>query len=290
MRNWLFGLMLGGTLLGTTATSTANPIIYGSAFTATQATGPNIAPATLYSISPANGVATPIGPIGFNGVGSLDFGPNGFLYGVGYPIIPITGDSSVLLTINPATGVGTAVGPTGLRGNFQDIAFRPSDGTLFAYVQGGIYTLNTTTGAATKVGDTGAFPDGNGLAFSSTNILYNAESQSLYTIDQSTAAPTLVTNLDFSAFTGTNPRANGMKFDPLTGTLWASVVTDAVGTFPHINYLGTIDIGTGVVADIGTTISGLDAIAVASVPEPTTLLLLGSGLAGLAVWRRRQVA
>jgi hypothetical protein len=122
-------LLLGGAAI-------AGPVIYGAAYA-----GAN-APATLYNISSANGTATPIGPIGFRTVSAMDFAPNGTLYGVGANAM----GTFFLLTINTTTGAGTQVGPTGLNAPFQDIAFRPSDGTLFGYSDGRIYTLNTTTG------------------------------------------------------------------------------------------------------------------------------------------------
>jgi hypothetical protein len=279
--------------VGAITTASANPIIYGSAYNG------QVSPAsTLYSISPTNGVATPIGPIGFNHVGAIDFGPNGVLYGTGIT----TGGTNVLLRINTATGAGTVVGPTGLGAMdwFQDISFRPSDGTLFGLTGGLLYTLNITTGAATLVGNTGQFAssEGNGLAFSPTNILYHEENffpggtpQSLYTVNQSTAALTFVENLNTSAFPppyfGEPPKVNGMDFDPLTGILWASVVT-GTGPINGTNYLGTINIGTGVVSNIGTSIRGLDAIAVTNIPEPATWLLFGSGLAALGLNRRKR--
>lgn len=103
----------------------AQSILYGSAYT-----GP-LGPATLYRLSMANGAATPVGPIGFDNVGALDFAPNGTLFGVGY-----NGSDSILITINPATGAGTLIGSLGETQFTQDIAFRPSDGTLFAVCSG----------------------------------------------------------------------------------------------------------------------------------------------------------
>src|SRR5207247_4459405 len=85
--------------------------IFGSAYN-----GPD-GPATLSSLSRANGSAAPIGPIGFAQMGALDFSPAGILYGEG-----VLNGTHELLTINTATGVGTALGPTGLSDPFQDIA------------------------------------------------------------------------------------------------------------------------------------------------------------------------
>jgi uncharacterized repeat protein (TIGR01451 family) len=228
------------------ASAASNPLVLGSA-----SSGP-AAPATLYSLSPATGAATTIGPIGFNQVGALALSPAGILYGEG-----LLSGARQLLTINPTTGAGAAIGPTGLGGSFQDLAFRPSDGALFGFSGGDIYTLNTATGTATLVGSTGFLTSGHGLAFSPTNVLYNIAADVLYSINQSTGAAAIVSTLNFSAFPVGSNRVNGMQFDPLTGTLWASV-TQGSG----INFLGTIDINTGVVTPVGPSVAGLDAIAV----------------------------
>ncbi len=243
----------------------AFPVIYGSAIPV------NNPISTLYSISSVNGTATLIGPIGFGAVSALDFAPNGTLYGIGRNA---TG-AFVLLTINTSTGAGTQVGPTGMNDNFQDITFRPSDGTLFGESAGNIYTINTSTGLATLVGppNGGFFPDGNGLAFSSSNVLYLGSSANnigifqsfLQTINQVTGAATNVAPLTYSPLfgsTATTPRPNGMKFDA-AGILWASVVN---GFSPmNLNFLGTINIATGVVSFVGPTVMGLDAIAIRDV-------------------------
>ena len=79
-------------------------------------------PSRLYTIDPATGMPTLIGPIGFNTIGALEFGLNGVLYaGVG-----IFGGSSAgdLITIDPNTGVGTSVGPTGFAG-ISGLSFIP---------------------------------------------------------------------------------------------------------------------------------------------------------------------
>jgi len=60
----------------------------------------------LVTVNLTTGVATSIGPVGFNG-GSLEFGPDGNLYGGS------TGNTGNLYRINKATGASTLVGPTG---------------------------------------------------------------------------------------------------------------------------------------------------------------------------------
>ncbi len=248
-------------------------MLYGSAFI-----GPGGA-ASLYTIDPATGAATLVGPIGFTRVSALDFNPsNGVLYGVGQDLL----SNAVLITVNTATGAGTEVGSLGLGGLVsQDIAFRPSDSTLFSYNFGNIYTINTTTGAATFVHtDPNGFPLGDALAFSSAGTLYTADETDLRIVDQ-TAGGTIthLVNLNYPI---SGSRANGMKFDFSTGTLYASAVSGGPGT----NYLATIDIGSGNVTEIGPTVAGLDALAV-SVPEPGSLVLFVAGGVGLLFWGRR---
>jgi hypothetical protein len=258
------------------------PTIYGAAFN-----GPN-GSARLYSISPTTGAFALVGFIGFSTVSALATGPDGFtLYGVGSD-----GTNFDLIAINRFSGNAAAIGPTGLSGPFQDIAFRPSDGKLFGYSGGSIYTINTTTGAATFVGDTGNFPLGNALAFSATNILYTANERELDIVNQSTGALTTAVLLNYDPAFGSGSRANAMKFNPSDGMLYASVANG----FPGSEWsLGIIDIGTGNVTRIGPTVPGLDAITfgpaapppAGAVPAPSSWLLAAVGLASVALYQLR---
>ena len=112
--------------------------------------------ATLYTVDPATGAATLVGSIGFWRVSAMAVSANGTIYATG--VNPATG-RQVLLTINPATGAGTEIGRTfieslGYGDTIADIAFRPSDGVLFAYLEAGdgLGTINLVTGAATALG------------------------------------------------------------------------------------------------------------------------------------------
>ena len=253
----------------------ADPVIYGSAYDESES------PSTLYNINPSTGAATAIGAIGFNGVSAIDFSSSGILYGVG--ISPASG-AQELITINPATGAGTAVGATTVdpSEHFQDIAFRHSDNALYGYEDGDIYTFNITTGVATFLGNADNYPSGNGLAFSPFDTLYKADDSNLSTIDQSTGAGTVVEPLNYAT---SGDRVNGMKFDTLTGILWASVRAADTSC-----YLANVDIDNGNVNEIGPTQSGLTAlgIAIAIIPEPGTFTLVGMGLVGLLTLRRRK--
>ena len=277
------GMAVFAGLLVSAASAMAASIIYGSAYIGT--TGA----ATLYTISPTTGAATAIGPIGFEQVGSLDFCPNGVLYGIGKN----AGGTTILLTINTATAAGTLVGALGVNTNFQDVACR-SDGTLYANASGSngnMYTVNTATGVATLLGGTGEPVDGDATAFSSANVLYSANQTNLGTINQFTGAFSPLVALTYPV---AGSRANGMKFDPASGTLYASVAS--VTSPLRGNYFATINIVSGAVTEIGPTVAGLDAIAIAgaapAIPalSPAALaLLLGSLLlSGLFLLRRRQ--
>jgi len=269
----------------------AAPAIFGAAYA-----GP-LAPATLYSINSSTGVATPIGPTGFATVSAMDFAPNGVLYAIGLS----GGANSVLIQINPSTGAGTLVAPISgggwAPGPAQDMAFRPSDGMLFAYQFGLLYTINITTGAATLVGpDVIGFPDGCGITFAGAS-LYLAGSQQLFTLNQNTGAATLGTVMTFAPTFGTSdPRFPAMKTDVTTGTIWG-VVYSGFGSGSQAS-LGTLNPSTGAVTFIGSTHQGMDALAlrassaVVGVPALSTgalfltaVLLLG--MAWLAFLRPR---
>ena len=109
----------------------------------------------LFQIDLSTGAATPIGPVGFAGVESLAFGPNGTLFGVDT-------DRNILISVNPATGQGTAIHPLTSRGAVLDVASTglkfASDGTLFLTTHNAgstsfsLYSVNPATGIATFVG------------------------------------------------------------------------------------------------------------------------------------------
>lgn len=261
-------LILGAAFiaLGTAGVAHARSILYGAAHIG------NSGPSTLYIIDPSSGATTPVGAIGFNRVSGMDFDASGRLFATGERT---TGPrTTVLLTIDPSTGVGTEVGVIpphsfGLPGQgsaISDIAFRHSDGALFAYLEprDGLGTINPATGALTELGATGLSGNGNGLAFSANDTLFKLDDLGLFTLDQTTAVgspfatsfyptPAMIPTL------GTDPRVNAMKFEPETGALYASLL----GGFgpPTNNFLAIVSTATGTMAVIGPTVTGLDALA-----------------------------
>ncbi len=260
-------------------------------------------PATLYNIDPSTGAGTLIGAIGYNRVGGIDFDPiSGTLYGIGAN--PTT-DAWELITINTTTGVGTAVGNTGFTFATQDLNFR-SDGTLWTYSGGGnIYTINLMTGAATLVGFIGGSgnPPGNGnaLGFDGMDTLYRISNADIYTISQTDGVATDTgTNVNYPIDL-LNPRANAMDYDASSGLFYASVIhsVERPGSLTGENFIAQIDITTGNVSNVHTTVEGLDGLAVMQaevtptpppngngVPEPMSTLWLLPIFVGLCAFRR----
>jgi hypothetical protein len=250
-------------------------------------------PSSLYTIDPSTGAATLVGAIGYDRVGALDFDPStGILYGIGSN----TPNTFSLITIDTTTGLGTTVGNT--VGNFQDINFR-SDGTLFGFAGGALYTLNLTDGSATLVGSiSSGIGTGNGLAFDPMDTLYRINGDTISTLDQSDASETVTGTVNYPVDL-VNPRTNAMDYDLTTGTLYASVIHsvpgDRPGSLTGANFIAEIDLATGDVSNARLTISGLDGLAVLpeqqvpptnGVPESMSTLWLGLVLIGLFACRR----
>lgn len=261
--------------------------LYGSAFSSDPFDN-NLS--NLYNVNPTSGAATLIGNIGYRLVGGLDFDSNGTLYGVGETYTPGSPPFSgplVLITINTATGAGSTVGNLGVSKNFQDISFRNSDGKLYAYASGELYTINKASGAAALVGTTGEVEIGGALSFSPTDTLLKIGFDHIFTLDQSAGNGTASVQLSYP--TAGTPFATGSDFDYATNTLYAAVHTGDSLYSP--TYLATIDTSTGTVTKIGDSVIGLTGLA--AIPEPSTygvlagLVLVGIGI--VSVSRRKKV-
>ena len=235
--------------------------LYGSAYS-----GPD-GLADLYTIDPSTGADTLVGPIKFQRVSAMDFGPDGRLYGVGERDDGT--NTVVLIVIDTATGLGTEVGPLGIAAGraVTDISFRPSDGRLYAHLMTpqSIATIDHATGVATILGP-GLGGGGNALAFSRNLTLYLVRTDSpttfVHTVNQSTGAPSAV-GLP-AVYAGFPPPMllfipNAMDAEPSTGVMYVSVNDSQMA--PGTQYLGTLDPVSGVVRHIGLTVGGLDALA-----------------------------
>ncbi len=223
----------------------------------------------------------------------LAFQPGtGVLYGVTAANSPT--DPKWLVSINPTTALVTAIGALGTLNNkpLADITF--SGGTLYGANAslGALYTVDTTTGASTRISSsnnpitTGS--GGHGLAAQGGTLFTTPDgaSRNLYTYDATTGAGTIVTGLSGAPISDS---INALAFDGALPTLYG---VNSEENSPSHTHLITIDTTTGVITDIGASVTNLDAIAFAVVPEPSTLVSLVAGLAGVLgyVARRRSIA
>lgn len=85
---------------------------------------------TLHIINQNTGAVTPLGPIGFERCGGMDFHADGRLFATCERADG--SDLPVLVEIDPDTGAGIEVGPTGNCAVWSDVSFRNGDDTLFA--------------------------------------------------------------------------------------------------------------------------------------------------------------
>jgi len=140
------------------------------------------------------------------------------------------------------------------------------------------------------------------MAFSQANILYFLDGDrgppdTLYTVNQNTGNADIFSNVTYPPALDRDPRTNAMAFNRNTGVLFLSIINGTNSNLPRENFLGTIDINTGVVTVIGPTVDGLDAIAfmpgtteIPTLSEWGLLAMAGIlGIVGFMVMRRRKV-
>ena len=242
----------------------------------------------LFVVNSSTGASTFIGNFGFKGVLTDSFDSKGNLY----VIIKGGSTASQLATVNLLTGAATPIGSaTGIAGlvamEFAPIA---PDGThvetLYAASLGtnDLYTVSLTTGFVTDIGALG-FNNVMDLAwdpFNSTMYaiasdgLPDTNSSSLYTINLHTGLGT-----PFLTIPGNNCLM-GLTIDSADQFL-------AMDHCDPNSPLYQIDTKTGALNSLGNTGISLSMGAATQTPEPTTLLLLGSGLLALAFFGRKKL-
>jgi hypothetical protein len=244
----------------------------------------------LYNVNTSDASLGLIGSTGLADLGALEFGPDGNLYGF------TSGSSASLYRIDPNTAAPTLIGSLGLSFVIEGALTFSSGGTAYGAHSYpsllNLFTVDVNTGVATEgppIGTT--LHESNGLAWRSDGMLVSVDPQDdgLEAIDPITGAVTNIATLPFS------PGAvSGMTTDYSTSLSYLGTGMDAI--FPGTNSLYTFDLYTGATNLIGEfsgfanpgEIYGVSGLAASTVPEPTTLLLLGMGLTGLAAYRKRR--
>jgi hypothetical protein len=232
-----------------------------------------------------------IGPTCFPDMESLRFSSAGLLYGV---------DDSTdrLVTCSITTGACSSVGPLGVAFTDMGLALSDNGGLWMSTDEPGppfnLYRLNPSSGAATLLGPQGQ--EVTGLAFGEC-VLYGVGgdyNDNLVTINRSTGAATSV-----GALGAVSLVLGGIDFDG-QGALWG--IDNPSDAQVFASQVFTINTSTGAVTVLATVtnsggraLAGFENVAIwpaeeppgePLVPEARTVVVLGSGLLGLAGYGR----
>ncbi len=251
----------------------------------------------LVTINQSTGAISVIGtPSGVSRITGLAFDLTGDLFasttgGAPFPPPPPQMPSD-LIRVDPLTGAllsTVTVTSGGANVGVSDIAIQPGTGILYAVSSpngavppGQLYTVDKTTGVATAIGPPLQFFGT--IAFAPDGTLYESAA-------------------DFAGMGPINPRLQVLN--PATGALIGTAVNTATffgalavrpdgvlfGGDGDVAQLFTINPSTGAAMLVGTTGSNfVGGMAFQPVPEPAAILLVGLGLLGLALLRKRKTA
>lgn len=203
-----------------------------------------------------------------------------------------------LMDINPVSGAASILGSAGL--NITSAGFAGGDNGLYEVdYMSNLYTINPTTGAASLVGATGLAPNygywDTSLSEDGTYLYFTAggagATDELYRINIATGLATDLGSTGVSGIAGSAIVDGELE---LFQYHWSGA-TDYIYSAP----LGSTDFTAMSVLDaqvvdggtvMGTPLGFAADIQTSSVPEPFSLLLMGSGLIALALLGRRRNA
>ena len=185
-----------------------------------------------------------------------------------------------VFTVDLITGQATLVGSHG-QADLFGAAFDTANNVLYGsqfFANTPLHNLDVNNGASTPIGS--IVPPLGGLAYDSLRdelLGTSAGAGDLYLIDRSNGGTTLLDNGSFF-------NNNGLTYDPGLDRIWGIDFDGLLFQYdPNSGYARTT-----ITSGLDTSYSGLAWVGQVQVPEPGTLALLGIGLAGMGLARRRR--
>jgi len=227
----------------------------------------------LYEINFSSGIATDLGLVNMDDGEGVAMDAASTLYAVG-------GTRNELWDVT--TPPGSLIGATGTMSGI-DAGMDWYNGSLYAASANStsteLYSVDPTTGVATSVGVGQYF--GDNIAIDNSGNAYAADwifANSLYSVDLATGTGTVVGALGFavSAQAGSDFGVDGNLYMFLSNGDWYTVNT-ATGA---ATLGGTISLVTG------GTLDNCEGLAMSTVPEPATFVVIAAGIGALALRRR----